>query len=109
MTLKELYELLNNVKGFNGKVAYRCFPVGAAPKLPFICYLVRNSNNFKADSSVYLKRENVDIELYSKEKDTDSEEAIEAALEAVSVVWDKTESFIESEEVYLVTYTVTIK
>lgn len=109
MTLKEIFDLLNNIPGFNGKVAYRQFPEGAAPGLPFICYLVRNSDNFNADNQVFLKREVVSIELYSVGKDTESEEAVETALNNGGVPWEKTETFIDSEKCYLVAYDVTIK
>ena len=55
MTLKELKESLESIddNAFVGKVAYRAFPVGKAPKLPYICYLSTSTNNFFADNKTY--------------------------------------------------------
>lgn len=108
MTLEELYNLLNRIEGFANKVAYRAFPEGGAPKLPFICYLVRRSDNFNADDRVYLKNEVVDVELYSKEKDLESELAVESAFNEACIGWSKTETYIESEKVNEVIYSITI-
>lgn len=108
MKLSELKENLNNISGFEGKVAYREFPEGDAPNLPFICYLENGSNNFSADNISYLKKKIVDIELYSKEKDIASEEAIEMKLDELSIPFEKDETYIPSEKCYEVIYTVEV-
>ena len=36
--MDNLFKILNSITGFKDKVAYRMFPVGAAPALPFIVY-----------------------------------------------------------------------
>lgn len=110
MTLAELKTALESVNNgaFQGKVAYRAFPVGAAPALPFICFMETESNNFLADAKVYHKIQGVDIELYSDHKDTASEEAIESMLDSHLLVWEKSEFFIESEDMLQVTYGIEI-
>ena len=108
MTLKDLNTALNSIPGFNKKVAYRAFPVGNAPKLPFICYLCTNTDNFDADDSVYQVIQEVDIELYTAKKDETSEMAVETVLNANGLVWDKSEDYIESESCYMITYTVSL-
>ena len=107
MTLANIYTMLKSINGFNNKVAYRSFPVGQAPALPFICYLETSTNNFVADNKVYAVIQEIDIELYSKNKDTASEALIEAKLAANNIVWEKYEEFLEDEEVYEVIYTFT--
>lgn len=104
--MEELYTMLNSIQGFSGKVAYRAFPIGEAPELPFICYLATNSNNFVADNKVYHKIQEVDIELYTRNKDITSETLVEDALDANGIVWEKYEEFIDSENCFQITYTI---
>lgn len=108
MTLAELHTILTSITGFSNKVAYRAFPKGKAPKLPFICYLCTNTNNFDADNAVYHVIQGVDIELYTKMKDTASETAVETALNNNHIVWEKYEEYIDDEEMYQITYEVEV-
>lgn len=104
MTLTEIYTMLNSIQGFTDKVAYRAFPKGQAPELPYICYMATQTNNFKADNKVYEIVQGVDVELYTRIKDPGSEALIEAALNDSGIVWEKYEDYIEDEEVYMITY-----
>lgn len=108
MTLKELYEALKSIDGFSSKVIYRAFPAGKAPKLPYICYQVTNSDNFYADNRVYHVQQVVDIELYTAKKSEATEQLVEAKLNEIGLVWNKYEEYIDSEEMYEIIYTVTI-
>lgn len=108
MTLQDLNAALNAIPGFNKKVAYRAFPVGKAPKLPFICYICTNTNNFDADDYVYQVIQEVDIELYTAKKDEASERAVEAKLAEYNLAWEKYEDYIDSENCYMITYSVSI-
>ena len=108
MTLTELNTALQSITGFEKKVAYRAFPVGKAPKLPFICYLATSTDNFDADNKVYHVLQGVDIELYTKTKSEGTEALIEAKLEELELVWDKYEEWLDSEECYEIIYSVTL-
>lgn len=108
MTLQDLNAALNAIPGFDKKVAYRAFPVGKAPKLPFICYLCTNTDNFNADDSVYQVIQGVDIELYTAKKDEASERAIETMLSEYHLSWEKYEDYIDSENCYMITYSIEI-
>lgn len=108
MTLKDLNAELNTIPGFSKKVAYRAFPVGKAPKLPFICYLCTNTTNFAADDYVYQVIQEVDVELYTAKKDEASERAVEDKLNELGLVWDKYEEYIDDENCYMITYTVSL-
>ena len=108
MTLTELNTALQSITGFEKKVAYRAFPVGKAPKLPFICYLATSTDNFDADNKVYHVLQGVDIELYTKTKSENTEALIEAKLEELGLVWDKYEEWLDSEECYEIIYSVTL-
>ena len=110
MTLAELKSALEGVNSgaFTGKVAYRAFPIGAAPALPFICFYEVDTNNFLADSKVYKRITNVSIEFYSDRKDTVSEAAIESMLDTNLLVWDKAEYYIQDEDMTQVVYGIEI-
>ena len=110
MTLADLKTALEGVNNnaFKDKVAYRAFPVGAAPSLPFICFMEMESNNFVADCKVYHKVTDVNIEFYSDFKDPTTEAAIEAMLNDNLLVWDKAEYYINDENVLEVVYGIQI-
>lgn len=108
MTLAELHDILSSIPGFANKVAYRAFPKGKAPKLPFICYLCTQTDNFDADDSVYYVIQGIDIELYTKTKDVTTEEAVETVLNNNNIVWEKYEEYIDDEECYQITYEVEV-
>lgn len=108
MTLKELNAALQSISGFDKKVAYRAFPVGKAPKLPFICYVCTNTDNFDADDYVFQVIQEVDVELYTAKKDETSERAVEAKLAEYNLAWQKYEEYIEAENCYMITYTISL-
>ena len=85
--------------------AYDHFAEGESPDPPFICYLIPNSDNFSADGRVYYKINEVHIELYTDCKDLSAEQKVEAVLDEHGIFYDKSEVWIESENLYEVLYT----
>lgn len=85
-------------------VAYLQFK--SPPVAPYIVYYAEDDDNFAADNVVYYAATNYIIELYSDLKDPASEALIEAALTANDMYYEKTEAWIESEELYQVVYSV---
>lgn len=108
MTLSDLFAHLNAIDGFSGKVAYYAFPESQAPQLPYICYLVTSTQNFAADNKVYSEIQNVDIELYTETKDEAAEKKIENALDSAEIVWERTEDYLESENCFMITFSIQI-
>lgn len=108
MTLKELNLALKSISGFSEKVAYRAWPVGKAPKLPFICYLATSTDNFDADNSVYHVLQGVDVELYTAKKSEETESLVEAKFAELNIVWDKYEEWLDSENCYEIVYSITL-
>ena len=101
MTHTELREMLEE-SGF--PVAYDHFSEGESPDPPFICFLCPASDNFSADGQVYFKVSEVHAELYTDEKNPETEAALEAVLDRHGIFYDKTEVWIESEKLYEVLY-----
>lgn len=108
MTLEGLYTVLNSIEAFANKVTYRAFPVGEAPELPFICYMATETDNLMADCKVFQIVQFVEIELYTENKDLVSEHALEDALNAANIPWEKTEEYIEEQQCYEILYEVTL-
>lgn len=71
---------------------------------PFLVYIMDESNNFHADGIVYFRVSKLNIELYSDEKDMDLEKKVETVLEKYQKTWQKTEDYIEKEQLYEVVY-----
>ena len=66
------------------------------------------SENFAADDVVYMEFSNLNIELYTDEKDPELEDRVEAVLNAHEIFWNKSEVWIESEKLYEVLYQMTV-
>ncbi len=103
MTQNELYNLL---KSTGLPVAYHHFD--KPPSLPYIVYLFTYSSNFGAEDRVYQKIDNYQVELYSEEKDLAREQLIENLFDENDIYYDKSETYIESEEMYQVIYEIQI-
>ena len=84
--------------------AYDHFAEGESPVPPFITFLLPGSDNFAADGKAYLKINEVHIELYTDEKNPETEALVEAVLDAHEIFYDKSEVWIESEKLYEVLY-----
>ena len=97
-------ELVRIVSGMGIPFAYDHFAEGESPDSPFLCYLLPGSNNFSADGKVYYKIGRVNLELYTDRKDPLLEQKLEAALDAASIFYNKTEVWIDSEKLYEVLY-----
>lgn len=109
MTFKDIFTTLNSIEGFEGRVAYRMFPEGEGVGLPFITYLVSGSDNFMADGVVYEQILDVDIELYTSNKDLNAEHLIEEVLNDNGIAWNKNEEYLKDEHCYMIIYSINIK
>ncbi len=103
MTEVEFYNLLNST---GLPVTYNHFK--NPPSLPYIVYLFTFSNNLGADNKVYQKISNYQVELYSDKKDLTSEKLIEDLFDNNDIFYDKTETYIDSENFYQVMYEIQI-
>lgn len=109
MTLEQLGNLLESVPGFSGRVAYRSFPVGEAPGLPFVCYLQTGANTMPADDRIYYSTPTVDVELYTALKFPETETQIEAALATAGIVWTRDpDEWLSSERCFMIVYHLTL-
>ncbi|MDB2108633.1 hypothetical protein PMW03_00585 [Clostridium paraputrificum] len=97
-------ELLTMLKEMDIPFAYDHFAEGESPSPPFICYLLPGTDNFSADGRVYLKVNQINIELYTDYKDLSVESKVETMLDSHGIFYDRSETWIESEKMYEVLY-----
>ena len=97
-------ELMEIMKETGLPFAYDHFAEGESPDPPFITFLLPGSNNFAADGRVYMKINEVHIELYTDEKNPETEALVEDVLDEHEIFYEKTEVWIESEKLYEVLY-----
>lgn len=76
------------------------------PKPPYLVYLFAYSSNFGADNKVYLEQNNYQVELYTKTKDPDTEKLLENLFDANEIYWEKSETYIDSEDLFQVIYEI---
>lgn len=104
MELEDLYAILSAVY----PTAYWTYPDGEAPAMPYITFFENASNNFGADNKVYHHRKQISVELLTKTKDPTAEGAVQAALDAAEIYWEKTETHLDDEDAYEVIYTLEV-
>lgn len=105
MTYQEVLAMLEETRM---QVAYRFFPEDSDPRLPYIAYYYPNRDDFPADNINYVKVEALNIELYTENKDFTSEQKVESILNAHGLFFQKTESYLDSEEMYEVLYETSV-
>ena len=105
MTHNEIAEMLEETAL---PVAYDHFTEGESPDPPFICFLYPGSDNFAADGQVWFKIQRLHVELYTDENDPALEDRLESVLDRHGLFYNKTETWIESEKLYEVLYSLEV-
>lgn len=106
MTQEELNTQLKTTKF---PVAYHHFIVddeNPPPTIPNVVFLRVFDDNISSDFKVHGKFKNYQIELYTDKKDLDAENKVEQVINLIDPDYDTSESYIESEALYQVVYTI---
>lgn len=106
MTLREIATM---IAGVGLPYAYYQFSEADAPQgPPFICFYYPNDHDFIADNTNYARISALVVELYTDNKDFDLEARVEAALSAAELVYSRSETYIDSEKMFMTTYTTEV-
>ena len=105
MTYKEVASMIQSI---NIPYAYYQFPDGTAQPCPFICFYYDYDSDFLADDINYQRIRALIIELYTDVKDFALEETVENTLTSNKLVYSRTENYLDSEKMNMVTYTTEI-
>lgn len=105
MTYKEIATMVESV---GLPYAYRFFPENEAPLLPYIVFYYPDHDDFSADNINYVPIVNINIELYTENKDFTKESQVEAVLTANGFYYEKSELYLQTEHMYEVLYEVQV-
>lgn len=83
---------------------YYMFEEKEAVEPPFMVWYLPESENFYADGIVYFQKCRMNLELYTDSKDFALEQQVEQVLRTAEFTWNKTEDYLEDEEMYEVLY-----
>lgn len=83
-------------------VAYSHFV--SPPALPYLVYLLDDTDNFGADDQVYQQEANYIVELYTAKHDPAVKSKLEKLFDDNHIYWEKTEAWIASEKLYQIAY-----
>ena len=97
-------EIKTMVAGIGLPWAYYEFEEGTAEAPPFICYFFPERDDFYADNQNYSHIETLRVELYTAEKDFDTEATVEAALQGAGMTYTADEDRIDDEQLYMKAY-----
>lgn len=101
MTHIEVKELIESI---GLPCNYYQWKIGQEPELPYLLFYFPENNDFKADDKNYQHISKLNIELYTNDKDFETEAIVDAALEAADMIYKKSEAYIEEERMYEVLY-----
>lgn len=104
MTLKEFGDRLTT-----SGIDFRYHHWKRAKSPPFGVFYIESNSNFAADGGVFIKMSNVVVELYTNSKEPERERDIEEILDALELYYDKVETYVESEKLYQVAYSLTLE
>lgn len=105
MTTAEIYTMIQAV---GVPCVYHHFKEGTGKQPPFICFYFDGDNDLLADDSNYVQINRLIIELYTDAKEFDLEQTLESVLKQNGFVWTTTETYIESEKMYMETYSTEV-
>lgn len=77
-------------------------------KPPYIVFIRPSNENVSSDKKVHGKFQNYNVELYTKKKDLAAEKKLEDILGVIDPEYDTLETYIDTEKMYMVTYSITI-
>lgn len=101
MTYQEIAQMLDDL---GVPYAYYQFTEGTAQEPPFICFYYPGIDDLYADNSNYQRITQLVIEVYTDNKDFALEARVESALSDAGLTYNKTETYIDEERLYMVTY-----
>lgn len=99
MTIAEIATMLSATR-----LPYRYSHFSTTPNPPYLVYYFPSENDVFGDDSNYVNRRQLFIELFTKDKDFDTEATIEAALRGAGLTWYKSTDFLNDEQLFQTTF-----
>lgn len=96
------------LQGIGIPAAHQFFPAKEAPAMPFVIYQETGSDNIGADNIVWVPARRVQLDLFCKQWDPETEHLIEQTLTDAGIYWEREPQFDEDEQYYRSTYVFSI-
>lgn len=108
----QITDIKDILEGVGLPVTYYSWPEDdprhPVPALPYLVWYLPGSENFGADDKVYQQIQTLNVELYTETKNFAWEIEVENVLDDNNLFWDKVETYIDSEHMYQVLYTMEV-
>ena len=101
MTFQEISQMIESI-GY--PYNYYQFEENSAPALPYVLFYYPQRTDVIADNKNYTMKTALNVELCTEEKDFEAEANVEAVFINNEIPFDKTETYIESEKMYMILY-----
>lgn len=109
MTTENIATMVGEMaEAISGDFNYLMFPENSAPNPPYILFYYPRRDDFLADDIQYQVITQLNIELYTSEKDFDKEDAIETILRNYGLVFSKDEAWQNDEKLFEILYTMEV-
>lgn len=105
MTAAEVFAM---VKRVGIPAVYHHFEEKSGQQPPFICFYYPDRDDFMADNSNYVPITALTIELYTDRKDLNLEYTLESVLTDAEMVFTKSEVYLDTEKMYMVSYNMEV-
>ena len=90
--------------------AYNVFPTDDdAPAFPYVTGYVSGGQGMSADDVNYFDTMNVNVLLFTKTKDSTTEDTVRGVLKSLGVVYSWSEAYATDEKMYVITYQFTME
>lgn len=87
-------------------ITYYSWRENQAPSLPYAVYFYSGTRTEAADNTNHIRIDTLVIELYTKQKDFETEIALEQILSDFEAVYTKQETFLNTEGMFDIIYTM---
>ena len=110
MTPQQIYQMLVSASADVPWAYYRFLdtPENPAPAPPFGCFFYPSHDDFYANDQNFQRIAELDVELYTDNKDFELEDSFEAAFASNGLAWTKDETYIDSERLHMTTWTMQV-
>lgn len=105
MTTQEVNDM---VAGFGLPYAYYQFEQNTVQAPPFLCFFFGPSSDFQADNTNFQPIRELNIELYTDQKNFEMEENLEKAFDALNLTYFKEETHLDKERLHMTAYTMDV-
>ena len=101
MTRKEIADVIESM---GLPCDYYQFPNNMPQVPPFITWFFSRNDDVMADNTNYVDKEVLNVELYTKIKDFDLEQAVERVLSSSGFSYAKESAYVDKEKVWQTSY-----